>query len=155
MPGGAQEGGETPQEGALRELREECDVDGVVVRQTSHLSYGPDDEAYSFLVDIGDQIPSLGHDPEVPDGKQPPVLVDVQWFRLSEISERDRAFLWAGGLLGVGEYLAEVRDWGDDTSYPGIEDSHEPAGDAPSGDVSAGTLGGESQGTRGQLTAPP
>ena len=135
LPGGAQEAGETPEEGALRQLREECNVDGVVVRQTSHLSYGPDDEAYSFLVDIGDQNPRLGHDPEVTVWKQPVALVDVRWFRLSEISEKDRTFLWAAGLLGVGDFLAEVRSWGDDTSYPGIADSNRPAGGALSSDV--------------------
>jgi 8-oxo-dGTP pyrophosphatase MutT (NUDIX family) len=128
LPGGAQEADETPEEGALRELREECNVDGAVVRQTSHVSYGPDNEAYSFLVDIGDQNPWLGHDPEVTEGKQPLALVDVQWLRLSEIPERDRTFLWASGLLGVGDFLTEVEGWGDDTSYPGLEHSNKPAG---------------------------
>jgi 8-oxo-dGTP pyrophosphatase MutT (NUDIX family) len=120
LPGGGQEAGETPQEGALRELSEECNVDGVLVRQTSHVSYGPGNEAYSFLVDIGDQHPVLGHDPEVAEGKQALALVDVQWLRLSEIPERDRAFLWAAGLLGVGDFLAEVERWGDDVSFPGL-----------------------------------
>ena len=116
LPGGAQEAGETPEQGALRELREECNVDGVIVRQTSHVSYAPDDETYTFLVDIGDRNPSLGQDPEVPEGRQ--VLVDMQWFPLSEISERDRTFLWAAGLLGVEDFLSEVLNWGSDTSYP-------------------------------------
>ena len=123
LPGGAQEADETPEQGALRELREECNVDGVVVRQISHMSYGPDDETYSFLVDIGDRNPWLGHDPEVSEGKQVLALVDVQWLCLSEISERDRTFLWAAGLLGVGEFLSEVENWGSDTSYPGEEHS--------------------------------
>ena len=121
FPGGAQESGETPAQGALRELREECNVDGVIVRQTSLLSHGPDDEAISFLVDIGEQRPSLGCDPEVAAGKQELVLVDVQWLRLRDIPERDRAFLWAAGLLGTGDFLLEIEGWGDDTSYPGSE----------------------------------
>ena len=113
LPGGAQEPDETPEQGALRELREECNVDGVVVRQTSHVSYPPDDEkeydeTYSFLVDIGDRNPWLGHDPEVAEGKQALALVDVQWLRLSEIPERDRTFLWAAGLIGVGDFFSEV-----------------------------------------------
>jgi len=69
LPGGAQEPNETPEQGALRELREECHVDGVIVRQTSCASYPDDGDTYSFLVDIGDHNPSLGQDPEVAEGK--------------------------------------------------------------------------------------
>ena len=129
LPGGGQEADETPEQGALRELREECNVDGVLVRQTSHVLYGPDNETYSFLVDIGQQNPRLGYDPEVSEGKQALVLVDVQWLRLSQIPERGRTFLWAAGLLGVGGFLAEVEGWGGDNSYPGREHSNKPAGD--------------------------
>ena len=129
LPGGAQEADEAPGQGALRELREECTVDGVIVRQTSHVSYAPDDETYSFLIDIGDRHPSLGHDPEVAEGKQALALVDVQWLRLSEISERDRTFLWAAGLLGVGDFLLEVERWGSDTSYPGEGHPNKRAGE--------------------------
>ena len=128
LPGGAREADETPEQGALRELREECNVDGVVVRQTSYVSYAHDDETYSFLVDIGDRNPSLGHDPEAEEGKQALVLVDMQWLRLSEIPERDRTFLWAAGLLGVNDFLSEVESWGSDTSYPGEEHSNKSAG---------------------------
>ena len=128
LPGGAQEADETPEGGALRELREECNVDGLVVRQTSYVSYAHDDETYSFLLDIGDQNPSLGHDPEIAERKQVPVLVDMQWLGLSEIPDRDRTFLWAAGLLGVRDFLSEVENWGSDTSYPGEEHSNKPAG---------------------------
>ena len=121
LPGGAQEANETPEQGALRELREECNVDGVVVRQTSLVSRSGDDETHTFLVDIGEQTPSLGHDPEVAEGRQALALVDVQWLRLSDIPERDRAFLWASGLLGTGDFIREVEQWGDDKSYPGSE----------------------------------
>ena len=116
LPGGGQEPGETPERGALRELREECNVKGTIIRQTSHVCYGPDDETYSFLVDIADQVPSLGHDPDMPPGRE--VLTEVRWMRLCEIPERDRAFLWAAGLLGTGDFWSEVEQWGNDTSYP-------------------------------------
>ena len=121
LPGGAQEAGETPAQGALRELREECNVHGVVVRQTALVSNDRDDETHTFLVDIGEQIPSLGCDPEVAAGRQAQVLVDMQWLRLRDIPERDRAFLWAAGLLGAGDFISEVERWGDDRSYPGAE----------------------------------
>ncbi|MDD5704898.1 MAG: NUDIX hydrolase [Kiritimatiellae bacterium] len=116
LPGGAQEPDETPAQGALRELSEECNVRGTVIRQTSHVRYSADDEAHSFLVDIGDQRPSLGYDPEARIGHE--VLVDVRWMRLCDIPERDRVFLWASGLLGTGSFLAEIESWGNDTSYP-------------------------------------
>ena len=117
LPGGALHEGEALVEGALRELKEECGVDGTLVRQTAHVVYGPDDETYSFLVDIDDQEPLLGYDPDVPEGHQ--VLADVRWLALREIPERDRAFLWAAGLLGVGDFFSEVASWGAATSYPG------------------------------------
>ena len=120
LPGGGLEGDETPEKGALRELREECNVDGVIVRKTSQVSYAdPNWETYTFLVDIGDQTPSLGCDPEVAEGTQPLALIDIRWLRLSEIPERDRVYLWASGLLSTGEFQTEVDRWGDEISYPG------------------------------------
>ncbi|MBV7327933.1 NUDIX hydrolase [Chloroflexi bacterium TSY] len=121
LPGGGQEPGESPQQGALRELHEECSVSGKIIRQTSYVCYGKNDETYTFLVEIGDQSPSLGHDPEFLEGEQ--VLVDVKWLRLADIAERDRVFLWAAGLLGIGDFLAEVERWGDLKSYPEQEQS--------------------------------
>ncbi|MGB2984191.1 MAG: NUDIX hydrolase [Candidatus Bipolaricaulia bacterium] len=117
LPGGALEAGETPEAGALRELREEACVDGRVVRQTG---CSLDDQgrivAHTFLVDIGGQEPTLGHDPEV--GADAPILVDLQWMALDEIPERDRAFLWRAGLLNVSGFLKEIEGWGDGISYP-------------------------------------
>lgn len=116
LPGGGVEGGETPAEAALRELQEECRVEGEIVHQTSHVTYPHEDETYTFLVDIGDQNPQFGNDPELSRDDQ--VMVKTRWLSLSEIPEQDRAFLWAAGLLGIAEFLAEVSKWGDRISYP-------------------------------------
>jgi 8-oxo-dGTP pyrophosphatase MutT (NUDIX family) len=118
LPGGGVEKGETPAEAAVRELEEECCVHGTVICKTTQLMYPAEYETWTFLIDIGDQTPSLGHDPEVATGKQALALVEVQWLRLSEIPERDRAFLWSAGLLGIAEFFAEVSEWGDSISYP-------------------------------------
>jgi ADP-ribose pyrophosphatase YjhB (NUDIX family) len=119
IPGGALEEGETPEEGALRELREEACVDGQILRLLAHgLDEHGEIDTYSFWVDIGDQEPSLGHDPEV--GSDPAILVDIAWLSLREIPERDRVFLWRAGLLGVPGFFDEIKTWGNEVSYPGV-----------------------------------
>jgi 8-oxo-dGTP diphosphatase len=116
LPGGGIEKDETPAEAALRELKEECQVDGTIVRETGVVTYSPEDKAFSFLVDIGNQEPFLGTDPEFQQGNR--VLVQMEWLTLSEIPERDRAFLWAAGILGIEEFYVEVSAWGNNVSYP-------------------------------------
>jgi ADP-ribose pyrophosphatase YjhB (NUDIX family) len=117
LPGGGVEEGETPEEAVLRELQEECSVTGRIIREINHATYISGEEAYTYLVDIGEQIPRLGTDPEFPKTGQ--VLVDIAWLTLAEIPERDRTFLWDSGLLRIPVFLAEVSEWGDDLSYPG------------------------------------
>ena len=116
LPGGAPVSGETPAEGALRELREECNVDGRVLRQVARQDYGDDNASITFLIDIGAQEPTLGHDPEVDPSN--PFLVQVAWMSLRQIPARDRTYLWAAGLHGVPAFLSEIQAWGSQTCYP-------------------------------------
>lgn len=127
LPGGGILPGEDPADAALRELTEECQVMGRVVRETAMVTYGPGDRHYTYLVDVGDQEPRLGHDPELDRGAQ--ILVDVRWLRLSQIPERDRAFLWGAGLLGVQPFASRVESWGSRISYPlELSQNNDPVG---------------------------
>ncbi len=114
MPGGGIEDGETPQTAALRELKEECSVDGKIVAEISHIAYPLDSESYTYLIDIGDQEPCLGVDPEITE----PILVDLACLSLNEIPERDRVFLWWAGLIAIPEFFKEIESWGLNISYP-------------------------------------
>jgi len=58
----------------------------------------------------------VGKDPELLDADQ--IITDVQWMKLNELSEKDRAFLWSYGLMDVCDFGQEVIGWGDTISYP-------------------------------------
>ena len=114
LPGGGIMEGEKPEQAAIRELKEECCVEGNIIAEVSHNKYPADSQSYTYIVDIGRQEPQLGVDPEF----GVPILVDIAWFSLKEVPERDRAFLWFSGLLAIPEFYSEVGQWGDDISYP-------------------------------------
>ena len=83
--GGAIEEGETSEQAVLREIREEANVIGQIL-------FGPVivDEFHNnhvFVVDIGNQTPTLGHDPELPPDKQD--LKGIVW---ADITDNQRIF---------------------------------------------------------------
>ena len=116
IPGGGIEEGETPEEAAIRELKEECGLDGVIVKKLAEL-YNHDRTEYSFEVHVSDNQTAIkGYDPEEPINNQ--AIKEVLWMDLWQIPEKDRAFLWGYGLLEVEGFFEEVLSWGDTISYP-------------------------------------
>ena len=119
LPGGGIEENETPEQAALRELEEECQVKGTLVRPLT-VEYKPDLESrvFTFLVEIPeDAVAKAGIDPELPANEQS--IIGVKWMRLDEIAERDRAYLFGSGLMRVPYFHDEVLMWdGEDISYP-------------------------------------
>ena len=119
LPGGGIEENETPEQAALRELEEECQVKGTLVRPLT-VEYKPDLESrvFTFLVEIPeDAVAKAGIDPELPANEQS--IIGVKWMRLDEIAERDRAYLFGAGLMRVPYFHDEVLMWdGEDIGYP-------------------------------------
>ena len=119
LPGGGIEASETPEEAALRELHEECNVLGIIVRETAVMTYSidPEERHYTFLMDIGSQQPSRGYDPEFASDAQ--TIIGVEWRTLVQLSEKDRAFLWTAGLMTLPDFAAEALSWTSAALYYG------------------------------------
>ncbi len=110
LPGGGMEADETPEAAALRELQEEACVSGQIVCKLGEYTnpFNRDYVFHNFLIDIGDQIPSLGCDPDV---SATPILCGMEWKRFSDLSEFDRLLAFAGGLCSVREIIEEMDAW--------------------------------------------
>ena len=116
LPGGGVEKGESPAEAVLRELEEECNVEGTIIKQVGMYSDVTGVEFITYLVDIAAQDPHLGNDPEFEMHRQ--ILKEIRWMTLAEIPERDRAYLWTAGLMNIPIFYDELTRWGDALSYP-------------------------------------
>ena len=73
---------------------------------------------FNFQIEIPETAnPSPGTDPELSPDEQS--ILDVAWLSLNEIPERDRAYLFAAGLMRIPYFHDEVLKWGDNIiSYP-------------------------------------
>lgn len=117
LPGGGIEEGETPEEAVIRELKEECLVDGIIVKKLTQLNRKNGNTEHVYEVKIPDeQNPSKGYDPEEPMDNQS--IKEVAWLGFDELSEKDRAFLLSYGIMEIDGFGDEVISWGDVISYP-------------------------------------
>ena len=119
VPGGGIEKGEAPEQAAIRELHEECNVVGRIIKKTSEWTdpYDASNIFYTYHIDIGNQATSLGYDPEFVEN---PILLGINWLALDEISEIDRAFLWAAGLVSIPQFYEELLSFKREISFPGF-----------------------------------
>jgi 8-oxo-dGTP diphosphatase len=116
LPGGGIEQGELPDVAAVRELREECCVEGRLLKLTSMVNYGEGDHHYTYHVEIGDQEPALGDDPDKEEGKK--ILAGIAWLSLDDLAERDRAYLWTAGILTIGTFAEDLLTWDREPTPP-------------------------------------
>jgi 8-oxo-dGTP diphosphatase len=87
LPGGGVEGLETLEEAAIREAKEEVNLDIQIIRYLYNCQYTEGIE-YCFLAEVIDKyeaVPVLGSDPEYEMDKQ--VLVETKWRKIEIVKE--------------------------------------------------------------------
>ena len=116
LPGGSALEEENLEEAALRHLYRQCGVQGRLLRIL----------CTGFLPGTGQ--PCVTYEAEIGKGQQPTIrnlsqeqrltFCGADFFTLKELSERDRAMLWAAGLAAVPAFFQELERFGGAISYP-------------------------------------
>lgn len=118
LPGGRIEEGETPEEAAVRELFAETGIKGEIVRLASkyYNGYAKEYNYYFLIKRISGEITQQYNETSEKD-----YIRTVEWKKLNEISEKNRAELFSAGVMFSG-FCDEVVSWGAKISYPSEND---------------------------------
>lgn len=107
LPGGGIDEGETPEEAAVRELKEEACVDGRPIQEINKfVKLGGKGTVYTYLIEV-DPLAEIGPgiDPELEEQ----TIVDAEWMKLEDMSELDQIYLWASGLKAVPGFYDKLQ----------------------------------------------
>ena len=109
LPGGGIDEGETPRQAAIRELKEECELDALELQPVSTITYLDGSIHHTFLVTSYQGTPQPGRDPEFSDDTQ--VIQAVAWKHIDDLSKLDFGLVAAAGSLTQEQmyrYLKQV-----------------------------------------------